>query len=71
MYFINDGEEFNLFEWLTPLVRAIYTVSPNTLISLTIDNASFCVHVTFGMFALGVRVPFWRVVPFLLEVQCD
>uniref|UniRef100_A0A8D0ETA5 Short chain dehydrogenase/reductase family 42E, member 2 n=1 Tax=Strix occidentalis caurina TaxID=311401 RepID=A0A8D0ETA5_STROC len=53
VYFINDGEKFNLFEWLTPLVRAIYTSTPNTLISLTVYNSSFCVHVTFGMFALG------------------
>uniref|UniRef100_A0A663N9A5 Short chain dehydrogenase/reductase family 42E, member 2 n=1 Tax=Athene cunicularia TaxID=194338 RepID=A0A663N9A5_ATHCN len=52
VYFINDGEKFNLFEWLTPLVRAIYTSTPNTLISLTVYNSSFCVHVTFGMFAL-------------------
>lgn len=58
MYFINDGEKFNLFEWLTPLVRAIYTLSPNTFISLTVYNSSFCVRVTFGMFALGARVPF-------------
>uniref|UniRef100_A0A8C3CV13 Short chain dehydrogenase/reductase family 42E, member 2 n=1 Tax=Cairina moschata TaxID=8855 RepID=A0A8C3CV13_CAIMO len=36
VYFINDGEKFNLFEWLTPLVRTIYDLSPNILTYLTI-----------------------------------
>uniref|UniRef100_A0A8C2TX08 Short chain dehydrogenase/reductase family 42E, member 2 n=1 Tax=Coturnix japonica TaxID=93934 RepID=A0A8C2TX08_COTJA len=41
VYFIHDGEKFNLFEWLAPLVRTLYALSLNILTYFAIHNSGF------------------------------